>query len=176
MEQDGGAMAWAEAENGAGIDFTALLSEAIQAKRAREAKAIAEKDERSEQATKEAAERAPRGKALTYAVTPEQITRINAGDRAAVDKFYFDNLQRLTYSAYRFMRNNAYLKTIVSHEDLLQQVYFDLRAGIIRFRPFDTAINGAVFTSFRYAAVGGLDELYIYQTVEERGKCRREAS
>lgn len=110
----------------------------------------------------------PAGEVLTWKTTPEQVARINAGDRAALDAFYFDNLQRLTFSALRYMRNNAYVQAVVSYEDLIQQVYVDLRAGILKLRPFDKAICKAVFTSFRFAAVGGLDELYIYEDKKGR--------
>lgn len=162
---------WTEAAEGAEIDFSELLGEAIRAKREAEASELVRRD-----VTPEAIEQTPENLKLTWKTTPEQIVRINAGNRAAVDEFYFDNPQRLTYSAYRYMRNNAYLKAVISYEDLLQQFYFDLRTGIVRLRPFDTAIGRAVFTSYGYAAVGGLDELYIYKTAEERGKCQSKAS
>lgn len=117
----------------------------------------------------------PAGAVLTWHATPEQIRQINAGERSAVDKFYFDNYERLKMSAYRFMRNNAYLKAVISYEDLLNQIYVDLRSGVIRLRPFDKAIGLAVFTSYRYAPVGGYDEIYIYG-LRELLKCQRTAN
>lgn len=107
----------------------------------------------------------PEGKRLTWKVTPEEIARINAGDRVALDAFYFDedNFRRLKFSAYRFMRHNSYLQTVVSFEDLIQQVYCDLASGMVKLRPYDSAITQGIYTSFRFSAVGGLDEIYIYR-------------
>lgn len=142
------------------VNFEQLVEVARQRKREKEAKLFA------------VIEAIPLGERLTWEVTPEQVAKINAGNREALDKFYFDNLQRLTFSAYRFMRNNGYLQSVISYEDLLQQVYFDLRTGVLKLRPFDSAISSAVYHSFRYAAVGGDDEVYIYQ-VKEKRKCQK---
>lgn len=135
-----------EAPNGAERDISALLVSAMQAKR-----------------TQIAIEAIPAGEKLTWNTTPEQIARINAGEREALDEFYFnpENHQRLLFSAYRYMRNNAYVKVVANYEDLMQQVYCDLRTGIIQLRPYDKAISRAIFHSFRFAPVGGEDELYI---------------
>ena len=142
------------------IDITALIAQAIEQKRAEEQQAYTEVEE------------IPAGERLTWSVTPEQIARINACEREAIDEFYFGNYTRLLYSAYRFMRNNAYVKAVASYEDLIQQLYFDLRTGAIKLRPFDSAISGGVFTSFRFAPVGGYDEVYIYKA-KELAKCQR---
>lgn len=145
------------------IDISALILEAIRAKEAEEARKYEEIEE------------TPPGKALTWHTTAEEIARINAGEREAIDHFYFNNLQRLTFSAYRYMRNNPYVKTIVSYEDLLNQVYLELRTGLLKLRPYDAGISSAVFHSFRYAAVGGIDEIYIpYQ--RRSGRCRKQAN
>lgn len=113
-------------------------------------------------------EEIPAGQDLKrWEVTPEQVARINAGDRAALDAFYFDNYIKLVYAGWSFLRQHVYVRAVVSHEDLMQQVYCDLRTGLLKLRPFDKAITKAVYKSFRYAAVGGLDELYIYE--EEKG-------
>ncbi|MBQ8322816.1 MAG: hypothetical protein IJX91_02495 [Clostridia bacterium] len=142
------------------VDFEQLVEAARQRKREKAAKNFS------------LVEEIPAGESLTWAVTPEQVARINARNREALDGFYFANLRRLTFSAYRFMRNNAYLQSVISYEDLLQQVYFDLRTGVLKLRPFDSAISSAVYHSFRYAAVGGDDEVYIYQ-VKEKRKCQK---
>lgn len=152
-----------EAESGFTVDLSALVAQALQEQREKASEKYAH------------VEQTPEGGSLTWNVTPEQVARINAGEREALDKFYFDNLQRLTYSAYRFMRNNAYVKAVASYEDLLQQVYFDLRTGAVKLRPFDRAISSAVFHSFRYAPVGGHDEVYIYKA-KEIGQCQRVAN
>ena len=156
------ARVWREAEH-AGIDIAAMIAEAIRAKQAEEAAKYAK------------IEQPPAGKELTWHTTPEEIARINAGDRKAVDDFYFNNLKRLTCSAYRYMRNNPYVKAIVSYEDLLNQVYVELRTGVIKLRPFDAGISQAVFHSFRYAAVGGFDEIYIYRA-KEKTECQKAAN
>ena len=161
-----------EAESGFQIDLSALVAQALRAKQEEEAAKYTEQDlrgvkrERAE-AWREEIEQTPPERVLTWRVTPEQVARINAGKRDALDEFYFDNLTRLRFSAYRYMRNNPYLKAVVSYEDLLQQVYFDLRTGAVKLRPFDAAICRAVFHSFRYAAVGGDDEIFIYKTKGE---------
>ncbi len=145
-----------EATSGFEIDLSALVAQALQEQQAQEAAKYAEIEE------------IPRGKALTWNTTPEQIARINAGEREALDEFYFTNFHRLRCSAWRFVRNNPYIKAVASYEDLLQQVYFDLRTGVAKFRPFDAAICNAIFHSFRYASVGGFEGIYIYKAKELR--------
>ena len=117
----------------------------------------------AEAAELESVEETPAGQKLTWNVTPEEIARINAGNREALDAFYFDadNLRRIKYSAYSFMRKNFFLLSVISWEDLVQQVYCDLVTGMTKLKPYDRAISQAIFNSFRYAAVGGLDEIFI---------------
>ena len=127
------------------IDVTALIAEALRAKQEAEAKRYAE------------AER------LTWRVTAEQVARINAGEREALDAFYFEpnNFRRIQCSAYAFFRHSPYFRPIIAAEDLTQQVYCDLATGLLKLRPYDRAISNAIFHSFQYAAVGGIDEIYI---------------
>lgn len=138
------------------------LSEAIELAMARQ-----EDEKRAKRAAEaaelESVEETPAGQKLTWNVTPEEIARINAGDREALDAFYFDedNLRRIRFNAYRFMRHNPWFKAVVSAEDFIQQVYCDLLTGMVKLRPWDSAIAKAVFTSFRFTPVGGLDEIYI---------------
>ena len=133
------------------IDLAQLIEEAIKRKKEKEAKTFS------------AVEATPEGEKLTWNVTPQQVAKINAGDRAALDEFYFDtsNHNRIRYNAYNYMRKNGYLLAVASWEDLMQQVYCDLLTGLVKLRPYDRAINKAVFASFRFAAVGGLDEVFI---------------
>lgn len=152
-----------EATSGFKIDLSALVAQALRRKQEQEAAKYAEIEE------------TPPDKALTWRTTPEQIARINAGEREAIDAFYFENLMRLRFSAYRYMRKIKYAKAIVSYEDLLQQVYFDLRMGAVKLRPFDEAISQSIFHSFRYAPVGGFDKVYIYKG-KERGQCQKMAN
>lgn len=144
-------------------DVSGLIAEAIRAKEAEEAAKYAK------------IEQTPAGKKLTWHTTSEEIARINAGEREAVDNFYFNNLKRLTFSAYRYLRHNPYVKAIVSYEDLLNQVYLELRTGAIKLRPFDAGISQAIFHAFRYAAVGGFDEIYIYRAKED-SECQKAAN
>ena len=139
-------------------DITAMISAAIQEKQAQTVLSF------------NVVEQSPPDKVLTWNVTHEQIARINAGDREALDKFYFENYIRIVYSARRFMRHNVYLKAVINHEDLIQQVYCDLRTGLLKLRPFDEAISRAMFHSFRYSAVGGIDEIYIMESKQ----CRKQ--
>lgn len=132
-----------------GIDLGALIVSAIKEKQEQEARKY------------ETVEQPPKGAKLTWKVTPEEIAEINAGNAEIIDKFYMANIERVRYSAYRFMRNNNYVKAVASYEDLMQQFYIDLRTGAVKLRPFDIAIGYAVFHSFRYAPVGGFDEIYI---------------
>lgn len=147
-----------KATSGFEIDLSALVAQALREQQEQEA------------AKYEKIEEAPPDKVLTWHTTPEQIARINAGDRAALDKFYFDedNYMRIIYCAHSFMRKNGYVKAVANYEDLIQQVYCDLRTGLLKLRPYDGAISGAIFHSFRYAAVGGFEEIYIYKA-KERG-------
>ncbi len=141
----------------ANIDFTALLNAAIETKRAEEVKRYE-------------TESVPDGEVLTWNTTPEEIAQINAGNRVAVDRFYFDevNYNHIKSSAYCFFRREQRFKAIISIEDLMQQVYLDLATGLIKLRAFNRGISGAIFASFRFAPVGGLDEVYIVK--EKRGK------
>lgn len=149
------------------IDFTELLSAALSAKKAQELKV--------ELKALEEIEQTPEGEKLTWKTTPEQVARINAGDRVALDEFYFDNYNRIKFSALRYMRNNTYVWAVASWEDLAQQVYCDLRTGFIKLRPYDKAICSAVFHAFQFAPVGGLDEVFIPYEKEEKA-CRKQVN
>lgn len=153
-----------EAER-ATIDVTALIAEALRAKQEAEAKRYAE------------AEQTPEGERLTWRVTAEQVARINAGEREALDAFYFEpnNFRRIQCSAYAFFRHSPYFRPIIAAEDLTQQVYCDLATGLLKLRPYDRAISNAIFHSFRYAAVGGIDEIYIPHA-RRGGRCRKQAN
>lgn len=147
------------------IDVSGLIAEAIRAKEAEEA------------ARCSSIEETPSGESLTWHTTAEEIARINAGDRAALDRFYFepDNYRHLKCCARSFFRRVPYFRPIISEEDLMQQLYCDLRTGLLKFRPYDRAIRCAVFHSFKYAAVGGIDEAYI-PYARRCGKCQKQAN
>ena len=94
-------------------------------------------------------------------ITPEQIRFINIPFHALhavnVFRFYEDNLTRLQRMANAFMRNHIYLFAIVSAEDLVQQLYCDLLGGVLKLPAKPEQIRKAIYKSFRYAAVGGLE-------------------
>ena len=158
---------WEGPTQKAETDFSALLQAAIERKRERELK-------KAQAAVTLEENDVPKGEKLTWKVTPQQITLINLCDREALDKFYFDNAFRLKSLAGIFFRRSQYLKSIISIEDLMQQLYVDFRCGMLKLKPFDKAIGRAIFNSFQYAAVGGIDHVYIYE--EKQRKCRNMAN
>jgi len=146
------------------IDISGLIAEAIREREAERVRKLSE-------------EGTPAGECLTWHTTAEEIARINAGEREALDAFYFesDNYRHLQACARSFFRRVPYFRPIISEEDLMQQLYCDLRTGLLKFRPYDRAINCAVYHSFKYAAVGGIDEAYI-PYARRSGKCRKQAN
>lgn len=99
---------------------------------------------------------------LTYNVTKEQIEKINSGDREAMDDFFFSNQFRIERSAKCFMRNNVWLQSVISWEDLVNEFYVCLSRSLFLFRCCDRSISRCIFHSFRYAAVGGMeDTVYV---------------
>lgn len=124
-------------------------------------------------------EETPSGEELTWHTTAEEIARINAGEREALDSFYFEpeNYRHIQNCARSFLRKNPYCSPIASAEDFAQQLYCDLRTGLLKLRPYDRAIKSAVYHSFRYAAVGGIDEVYMPNPRERRSSvCRKQAN
>ena len=83
-----------------------------------------------------------------------------------IEYFEKSNFIRIRFCAYRFIRHNDFVKTVVSYEDLMHQVYCDLGTRLLKFRPYDEAISSAIYRSFKYAAVGGIDEIYIREEKE----------
>ena len=134
-------------QSGFDVDFSALFSAA----------------QEEQAATLNDVEQTPSGARFTWNVTPEQIAKINAGDKDALAAFFFDedNNRRIGYCASKFIRRNTFLQSIITAQDLTQQAFCDLLCGLLKFRPWDAAISTAIFHSFRYAAVGGIDEVYI---------------
>lgn len=137
--------------------------------------AIAEA-EKAELAKWEREEATPEGEVLTYAVTSEEVAKINAGEREAIDAFFFGNYERIKACAYLYLRRNRYLQAIITWEDLVNQLYVDLAYGSIKLRPYDRAISSTIFHSYRYAAVGGAEEIYVYEGRRSAGECQKQAS
>lgn len=97
-------------------------------------------------------------------ITPEQITLINNPrhplHRAAVIAFYDVNFKRLRRMAFSFLSptsRNGYLISVISCEDLLQQVFADMLGGFLKLSHDSERIRTAIYKCFRYTAVGGLE-------------------
>ena len=99
-------------------------------------------------------------------ITPEQITLINSPahpfHKVAVTTFYDTNYRRLVDMGYGFIRfcrvgRLKGLLSVVSLEDLLQQVFCDLLGGWLKLPHNTERISTAIFKCFRYSAVGGLE-------------------
>lgn len=130
------------------IDITGMLLEAIRQK----------SEETQAEALRALAlpEQAPKGERLDYwNTTAEEVAEINAGNPEAVNAFYFRNEVHIKFAAYAFFRKSIRFKSVISAEDLTQQFYIDLAAGVVKLRPWDRAIKSAARYSFRYAAIGG---------------------
>ena len=143
---------WKEAE-AAGIDVSALIAEALKGKLP-QIKELPKVQELEVLAIPESEQ------LKWWETTRGEIEQINAGERASIDAFYFRNLWRIKCSAYSYMRKNEHLKKIIGYEDLINQYYIDLAAGLLKFGAWDKSIGKAMWHSFRYAAVGGIDEVY----------------
>lgn len=143
---------WKEAE-AAGIDVSALIAEALKGKLL-QIKELPKVQKMEVLAIPESEQ------LKWWETTRGEIEQINAGDRASIDAFYFRNLWRIKCSAYSYMRKNEHLKKIIGYEDLINQYYIDLAAGLLKFGAWDKSIGKAMWHSFRYAAVGGIDEVY----------------
>ena len=143
---------WKEAE-AAGIDVSALIAEALKGKLP-QIKELPKVQELEVLAIPESEQ------LKWWETTREEIEEINGGSRAAIDAFYFRNLWRIKCSAYSYMRRNEHLKKIIGYEDLINQYYIDLASGLLKFGAWDKSIGKAMWHSFRYAAVGGIDEVY----------------
>lgn len=100
-----------------------------------------------------------------WKVSARQCELITLGDRAAVDKFFEDNLARLKRSAANYIYSPAAYepwRRMLEVNDLINQVYVDMRRGFLVMDM--NYISALVFHSFKYAAVGGFgDELGAYE-------------
>lgn len=106
-----------------------------------------------------------------WKVSARQCELITYGDRAAVDLFFEDNLQRLTACARAYLRRATIFKQrsveLLELEDLINQVYIDMRRGFLVINM--QHISKAVFHSFLFAAVGGFgDDLGAYKYKPQR--------
>lgn len=101
-----------------------------------------------------------------FKITAEQCSRINRGERAAVDKFFEDNATRLKRLAKAFLLRtgmplrwdnamNCWQPAILEIGDCLNQLYIDMRQGYLVFALVPKIIARVICHSFRYAGVGG---------------------
>ena len=132
--------------------------------------------EKAEFSKWEREEATPAGEVLTYAVTSKEVAKINAGEREAIDAFFFANYERIKACARLYLRRNRYLQAIISWEDLVNQLYVELAYGSIKLRPYDKAITSCIFHSYRFTAVGGADEIYVYEWRRNAEECQKQAS
>lgn len=100
-----------------------------------------------------------------WKISARQCELITLGDRAAVDKFFADNLARLKSCAVGFICRSKLLRepfyNFLEVDDLINQVYVDMRRGFLVMNV--NYISALVSHSFRYAAVGGFgDECGAY--------------
>lgn len=101
-----------------------------------------------------------------WKVSARQCELITLGDRAAVDKFFEENLQRLTACARKYLRRGYIFKQrsveLLELDNLINQVYVDMRRGFLVVNM--QHISEALFHSFRFAGVGGFgDDLGAYE-------------
>lgn len=100
-----------------------------------------------------------------WKVSARQCELITLGDRAAVDKFFEDNLARLKRAAASYIYSPAAFepwRRLLEIDDLVNQVYVDMRRGFLVMDM--NYISALVFRSFKFAAVGGFgDELGAYE-------------
>ncbi len=100
-----------------------------------------------------------------WKVSARQCELITLGDRAAVDRFFEDNLARLKRAAGNFKYSPAAYdpcRYLLEIDDLINQVYVDMRRGFLVMDM--NYISALVFRSFKFAAVGGFgDELGAYE-------------
>lgn len=99
-----------------------------------------------------------------FDISSEQIDLINNKlhpfHSVAVICFYDVNYSLLRRMAYRFLTlTNESLKSVVSYEDLLQQLFVDLLSGFLKFSFDFKQIRSAIYNCFKFAAVGGLGVL-----------------
>lgn len=115
-----------------------------------------------------------------FKITVEQCAKINAGDREAVDKFFQENGLRLRRLARVFLfriglppkwdrKNSRYEPGIIELGDCLNQLYVDMRQGLLKFVLKKGVLASVICHSFRYCGVGGFgdeDGIYIGRRVE----------
>lgn len=116
-----------------------------------------------------------------FIVTAEQCGKINAGDKEAVDKFFTENDQRLKRLAKVFLRRTGvpllwdkklrcWQPSIVEIGDCLNQLYVDMRQGLLKFVLIKGVFASVICHSFRYCGFGGFgdeDGIYIHRRVEK---------
>lgn len=108
-------------------------------------------------------EQTPAGLELkSWKTTPEQIARINAGDINEWNAFFEENRKHIfSLAVGYYLRYERSLKPHVEALDLVHQIYCDVGTGIVKLRPWDSAIGCAFGRCCRFAPVGGVDEFYI---------------
>ncbi len=149
----------------ADVDFTALLNTALEQNRSKRNKRLATQ----ESAAGDIQARREEGRAATtWYITPEQLERMNDGERQATDDFFNDNHSHLYFLALSILRRmgcleNSQKKKLLEIDDLINQAYVDIRSGFIVFKYSRLSITKSIARSMRFAPVGGVDPTKEYQ-------------
>lgn len=88
-----------------------------------------------------------------WKVRAAELKKLQAKDRAAVDKFYFENLKTLEHFVIYYYQTRGKSKHLYSVEDMLQDAYLDLFADVDFSSPsyFQTSLKSSLY----YSAFGG---------------------
>lgn len=143
--------------------------------------AIKERQETRAEKDEKAVQRERRKKAqdtVAWQCTPEQLERMNCGDREAVDLFFEENAGHLRATALRLLFQYQYKtvrgggKGLFEADDLINQAYIDIRTCRVFFEYNKKSISRAIWRSMYYAPVGGAPEDLVYQ-YKARGQAGR---
>lgn len=144
--------------------------------------AVNERQETQEEKDEKAVQRERRKKAqdtITWQCTPEQLERMNCGEREAVDIFFEENAGHLRAMALRLLyqynvlrRGGKGVRGFVELDDLINQAYIDIRTCRVFFEYNGRSISRAIWRSMYYAPVGGAPEDLVYQ-YKARGQSGR---
>lgn len=98
-----------------------------------------------------------------WKITDEQATQIRSGNREAINKFYFDNLNRLRSMACNYLYKHK-LNKLFKLDDLINSLYLDLSVfKQANGKPVTCGydLSYFVYSSFAFAKYGGL--LYLFE-------------
>ncbi len=116
---------------------------------------------------------------VSWQCTPEQLEKMNYGDREAVDLFFEENAVHLRALARRLLFQYKILRRdgkggsgLFEMDDLINQAYIDIRTCRVYFEYNKRSISRGIWRSMYYAPVGGAPEDLVYQ-YKARGQAGR---